>query len=251
MPSYRVVRLILVSLLVMPAYACIVDEVNFNQADTFTCTSDEDCVTGFVCLPSGFCGEEQIDIDCEDKDNDGASVGTQCPTGQEQDCDDDNNKRAPGRAEECDQIDNDCNDIVDDNVQPVACPLTQGVCGTANAMQTCDNGTLTECDYGSDYVSDESLATASCNDNLDNDCDGKADKADENCPDCEAGIACGTGCLGPVPESQCACKMGTITCNPDGSSVCKDSNGNDVIVTFQQTEVPNNNMDDDCDGTVD
>ncbi|MBW2991532.1 putative metal-binding motif-containing protein [Candidatus Woesearchaeota archaeon] len=51
------------------------------------------------------------------------------------------------------------------------CPLQQGVC--AGTTQTCINGSWTECDYGSNYETEE----ATC-DELDNDCNGFVDDID-------------------------------------------------------------------------
>jgi hypothetical protein len=81
------------------------------------------------------------------------------------------NEGKPGR-EVCNNKDDDCNGLVDDNVSDLqACSLTLGVC--AGAKNRCESGGQLACeaaDYGANYERVE----ARC-DGFDNDCDGFTD----------------------------------------------------------------------------
>jgi len=100
------------------------------------------------------------------------------------------------------------------NGETQLCPFQSGVC--YGSEQTCTGETWPGCDYSgiSGYESTETT----CNDGLDNDCDGNVDTADTDCaeectPDC-AGKVCGDdGCGGTCPPG---CDPGYI-CNPAGT----------------------------------
>ncbi|MEZ5359146.1 MAG: hypothetical protein R3F48_09985 [Candidatus Zixiibacteriota bacterium] len=73
----------------------------------------------------------------------------------------------------CDGLDNDCDDLIDDNLTPPPCELNNGVC--SGAYKTCggDMGWLPcqASDYGPNYELEETRC-----DGLDNDCDGEYDE---------------------------------------------------------------------------
>jgi len=59
---------------------------------------------------------------------------------------------------------------------PRNCPKDQGVC--SGIVQTCEGGVWSTCDYGLDYEFSEET----CDGVADNDCDGKTDNVDPDCP---------------------------------------------------------------------
>ncbi|MEE2645403.1 MAG: MopE-related protein [Myxococcota bacterium] len=118
-----------------------------------------------------------------DRDGDGQPAGV--------DCDDEDPRRAPGLAELCDEIDNDCDLSIDEGLLN-AC----GACGPL-PEERCDS-----LDNDCDGLTDERLLNAcgACGplpeercDSLDNDCDGEVDEDTLN--------ACGN--CGPLPEERC------------------------------------------------
>ena len=135
-----------------------------------------------------------------------------------------------GGVEICDGLDNDCDGVVDDNLQPatITC-LTQGVC--AGVLPTCHGQNGWCCVYPSTYETLEDTALG-C-DTLDNDCDGQTDEAfnDRQVVHLGSGPCAGTGiwvCDNSQPgDHRC---MGSTRLA--GVEVC-------------------NGIDDDCDGLVD
>lgn len=139
----------------------------------------------------------------------------------------------PGSTELCDTLDNNCNGTKDEG-----CACTNGeqrdcysgAKGTENngickkGIQTCENGA-----WGSTCAGEVVPKSESCN-KIDDDCDGLVDNGN---PD--GGGTCDTG-------KQGICAAGTETCE-NGALVCKQN---------QQPKAEQcNNVDDDCDGTVD
>ncbi len=139
----------------------------------------------------------------------------------------------PGSTELCDTLDNNCNGTADEGC---ACtndetrPCYGGAKGTENTgickggTQTCENGT-----WGSTCAGEVTPQTEACN-NIDDDCDGLKDNGN---PD--GGGTCSTG-------KQGICATGTDTCQ-NGAIVC--------VQNQQPKSEQCNNIDDDCDGTVD
>ena len=141
----------------------------------------------------------------------------------------------PGDEASCDNQDNDCDGLVDEEIFDLAqsdC-FTLGVCKVANKVQASCNGDGTwSCDYDA-VPGYEPISETSC-DNQDNDCDGIIDEdiADETGAFCNnVGI-----CEGNV---QAFCVGGTWACN--FASV----NG------FENPEVSCDGADNNCDGAVD
>jgi len=115
---------------------------------------------------------------CQDEDDDG--YDEEACGGD--DCDDDDESINPGAVEICtDDLDNDCNNLVDDQDPLCSGALctngdvrecSKGICA---GTQTCSNNQWGQCLGG------QQAATEQCNNNLDDDCDGLTDNNDNDC----------------------------------------------------------------------
>jgi hypothetical protein len=165
-----------------------------------TCNSDCACTSNSCSSYSGI---------VTDNDKDGYDI--QC----DHDCNDNDNSTYPNATEICDNKDNDCDGLVDEDLGNITCGL--GVCN--HTIQACVNGIPQTCNpyQGS---------TIETCDNKDNDCDGLTDENLTRTCSSNIGI----------------CTIGTERCSAGSWVGCTGR--------LPQKELYNN-LDDDCDGTVD
>ena len=154
---------------------------------------------------------------CTDADMDGHGVGTGC-TGIP-DCDDNDSKIHPKVKEICgDKIDNDCDMTPDDGCPGVDCVDKDG-----DSFGVGKDCVLADCDDNNAKV--HPWAKEVCGDNKDDNCNKIADDGctGRQCVDRDAdGYGVGKGCPGPQD-----CKDDKFTINPGAKEVCGDGADND------------------------
>ena len=176
-----------------------------------------------------------------------------------------------GGVELCDNVDNDCDTLTDEDfdlmTDPFNCGVCNHICAVNNAVAGCESGecVLLECNedfYDRDKVDDNGCEVGctktnggveAC-DGLDNDCDGKVDEGfafdsdPDNCGGC--GIKC------EYLNAQGLCDEGTCTmgdcignfANPDGL----ESTGCEYSCTVTNLGIEDcDDEDNDCDGWTD
>ena len=212
-------RVVLAVLLLASLGACTVGFDAGDEQYRFSCCSDSDCIPGFRCTnteedscedPGQCLSQSHFDRrECADRDNDGYLAGDDCEPGPPRDCNDDPDNGGafvnPGQEESCNNIDDNCDDEIDNDIESVFCSLQFGVC--AGSVSQCFEGQFLDCEeaglYGESYQSTSSGPEV-C-DGLDNNCN---DEVDEDC-ECEPGVvqACG--------EDLGICKRGIQVCADD------------------------------------
>jgi hypothetical protein len=205
---------------------------------------------------------------CFDPDGDGYGVGEECLG---TDCDEESDQVNGGAAELCDNLDNDCDEAVDEGFDLQVDPAHCGGCGAAcqieGAEAACVEGqcAIGACregrydidgalDNGCEYRCQVSEGGAEACDQLDNDCDGGIDEDFDLTTDVTHCGACGSLCSFPSASARCVegrCALGE--CDEFRYDVDGDpSNGCEYLC------LPTNggaeacdNIDNDCDGEID
>ena len=126
--------------------------------------------------------------------------------------------------EQCDGVDNDCDDVIDEEA-----PRVGDVCQT-DQFGACAQG-IVACTEGALICERTQSPSQEVCDNIDNDCDGEVDN---NVAD-RAGVVCETGQRGVCQEGNWACNAGTWGCEP--------------IIPAQEETC--DGQDNDCDGETD
>ncbi|MBW1808577.1 MAG: hypothetical protein JRJ87_10320 [Deltaproteobacteria bacterium] len=231
------------------------------------CLTDADCPVGTLCIDC-LC----IEDNCPDADGDGYNV---C----RDDCNDNDPTVFPGAYEACDNIDNDCDGIVDEGCGGQPCQSSDDcaageICWDGICVAMCTNDA--ECAAGQVCVNGicqvACIPEAEVCDGRDNDCDGLVDEGFDlqndpsNCGGCGMVCAAGESCVRGVCSGGCTsdedcpggmCDNGicVYTC-PDqdqdgyGEGFCGDCNDNDATIHPGAAEICDD-IDNDCDGLVD
>ena len=214
---------------------CDDDDANINpnasegpEGDA-TCSddADNDC-DGLVDNEEPSCISS---LDCVDVDEDGyGTVDHNNCENTEIDCDDTDEEINPGIEEICDETDHDCDlDPYNGFNVDETCTAGKGVCEVEGVYICTTDGNGTECNAVQGQPTED--PETSCEDDLDNDCDGSTDDNDSDCP---------TTCPDADGDG-----FNDDTCGGDD---CDDGN---PYVNLDISEDCDNDIDDDCDGLID
>ncbi|MFZ5906453.1 MAG: cohesin domain-containing protein [Nitrospirota bacterium] len=157
----------------------------------------------------------------------------------------------------CDGVDDDCDGIPDDEYVPIPTTCGIGACA-ATGESVCVNGQLVDSCMPGTPGTEGPIGDATCNDAVDNDCDGFTDGSDTDCggeciPSAEVCDGIDNDCdeeidedIAPVPTS---CGLGA--CAATGELTCVGGQMTDNCTPGTGSAELCNNIDDDCDGQID
>ena len=215
-----------------------------------------DASAGFACRM-----ETRLSACCGDALCEGAETNASCGV----DCDPNAACTPTGVPETvCNGVDDDCDAQIDENYasSPTSCGV--GVC-SATGSTTCNGGV--EGDTCTPGTPTEPGTEMSCNDSLDNDCDGLTDANDPDCAVCQPTGVSETICNGvdddcdsltdeDYASSPTSCGVGV--CASTGSTTCNGGvEGDSCTPGTPGVEGPNGDtscndgLDNDCDGLTD
>ncbi len=205
------------------------------------CNAEHACADGYTCV-NGICvtGSPQLtecepnaERACGDFDKGQCRKGLQ-KCGQDGKWDTVCVGEVRPTVEACNGRDDDCDGVTDDQIAPVACALSVGVC--ANKTQACLPGNLSQvCDattYGAAYEVMETRC-----DNQDNDCDGQTDEDLTQACEKTRGVCGGTVKL---------CRNGAFP-----AAACTDDEYRARNSAYESFELTCDGLDNDCDGNSD
>jgi hypothetical protein len=233
---------------------CDDTKASINPASTEVCDSVDNNCNGTT--DDGL----QTFIYYLDNDGDGYGITTNAlttcnantPSGyanKDLDCDDGNEAVNPTVAEVCDNIDNNCNGMTDDGLQTFTYFIDNDGDGygiTTNALTTCNANTPSgyanqdlDCDDGNPAINP--TATEVC-DNIDNNCNSLSDDGLQTFTYYTDADGDGFGIsTNTLTSCQTSVPLGYANKDLD----CDDSN---VLINPLATEIPNNGIDEDCNG---
>jgi hypothetical protein len=194
--------------------------------------------------------DSQCKNPCTDVDGDGYGYlgKITCPNGPETDCNDNDASINPGAMDaNCNNIDENCDGIVDEGYVMTITNCGYGNCSSTGLFICSDGVEIDTCVVPESALPEGPNDDPTCYDNIDNDCDGETDSDDTNCikpcmdndgdgygnpgnPDCPNG---------PVID----CNDNDPAINPDHIVNCDSTNNNCYSYAALTWEAPVTNMD--------
>jgi hypothetical protein len=176
---------------------------------------------------------------CVDKDGDGFGYPGRitCDNGPRPDCNDNDTSIHPDADDNsCNNIDENCDGYYDEGYIKSVTACGVGTCSTTGSLICSDGIELDTCTPGI-ALAEGPHGDLTCNDNIDNDCDGMTDSIDTDCIEpCQDNDNDGYGSPG-----NSICSNGPVSdCNDNDASIRPNAEDNNC-----------NNIDENCDGYYD